>query len=61
MSEHTAALIEENRIVCSCGTVCDARIGKSPERIMGSKSDYFVAVRASSVFAQHLKTVGATS
>ena len=52
---HGVALQEKNRIVCICGTICDAKIGKSAAPMMGSASDYFVAVPASTVFARHLR------
>ena len=57
MSEttHAVALKENNRIICTCRKVCDAKIGKAAARIMGSKSDYFVAVEASTIFARHLR------
>lgn len=54
-TKHAVAFKETNRIVCTCGTVCDAKIGKAAAHIMGSRSDYFVAVKASTIFARHLR------
>ena len=58
--DHAVALKEINRIICTCGVVCDAKIGKAAAHIMGSRSDYFVAVKASTVFARHLKAARTT-
>jgi hypothetical protein len=46
-------------IVCLCGEVCNPQMGRSPARIMGSKSDTYVAVNAGTVFAQHLREANA--
>jgi len=56
---HGVALDKGRGIVCLCGEVCNAVMGRSPARIMGSTSDEYVHINAGTVFAQHLRDVRA--
>jgi hypothetical protein len=59
VTAHGVALDKGSGIVCLCGEVCNAVIGKSPASLMGTTSDYYEAVNAGTVFARHLHDVRA--
>ena len=54
---HGVAWEDRLNIICLCGQVCTAVMGKSPARIMGATSDEYVRKPAAQAFAQHLLDV----
>jgi hypothetical protein len=59
VAAHGVALDKGSGIVCLCGEICNAVTKKSPARLVGTTSDYYEAVNAGTVFAQHLREVRA--